>query len=220
MHNIGIIDDNKDQRETLRLALGVYLEQRDSSLGVIDIYPFETDDFSEYFSWIDENKIVCLIFDERMHNDSENEKGPVGYRGNELVVHVRNRYKDIPIYVITSHKEDEDLQIKFSQFEDIIDRQQFTNEGEKYVDRFIRATQRYLDENILELEEYQKLAESIAIGNCSEDDQIKFNALRVKLNLPVDINLGDRKDWLNQYEENINELLAFKNNLEEKLKKN
>ena len=121
MNKIGIIDDNKDQRETLQLALEAHLENRGSSLEVVDIFPFDTEDFTEYFEWIQENDICCLIFDERMHNESENNIGPVGYRGNELVTIVRNKFKDIPIYVITSNKSDEDLQEKFSEFEDIIE---------------------------------------------------------------------------------------------------
>ena len=36
----------------------------------------------------------------------------------------------MPIYVITSHKTDDDLQEKFSEFEDIIGRQEFVEEGE------------------------------------------------------------------------------------------
>ena len=51
MNRIGIIDDNKDQRETLQLALEVHLENRGSTLEVIDIFPFDTEDFTEYFEW-------------------------------------------------------------------------------------------------------------------------------------------------------------------------
>jgi len=219
MNNIGIIDDQKDQRETLQLALEAHLENKESTLGVLDIFPFVTEDFTEYFNWIQDNNIVCLIFDERMHNDSEDNKGPVGYRGNELVLIIRNKFKDIPIYVITSHKGDEDLQARFSDFEDIIARQEFIDEGEKYVDRFIRASQRYLEENYNELDEFQQLSAKAASGNNTNEDLIRLRALQIKLNLPLDSNLGERKDWLDEYEQRIKSLEALQVEIESKINK-
>ena len=217
MNKIGIIDDNKDQRETLQLALEAHLENKGSSLEVLNIFPFDTLDFTEYFEWIQQNEICCLIFDERMHNESENNIGPVGYRGNELVTIVRNKFKDIPIYVITSNKSDEDLQEKFSEFEDIIDRQEFTDEGERYVDRFIRASQRYLDENTSELEEFQQLSELVASGKNDKKDLIRLRALQLKLNLTLDNGLGERKDWLDEYEDKIRFLEELQKKIESKI---
>jgi len=104
VYKIGIIDDNFDQRETLRLSLEVYLENNDSTFEVVDIFPFVTETFEEYFQWIKDENIVCLIFDERMNNETENGIGPVGYKGDQLVSIIRERFKDIPIYVITSNK--------------------------------------------------------------------------------------------------------------------
>lgn len=220
MSKIGIIDDNHDQRETLRRALEVYLENQDSSFEVIDIFPFDTTTFEEYFKWIEDEDIVCLIFDERMHNETEKGVGPVGYRGNELVVIIRERFKDIPIYVITSNKTDEELTAKFSEFEDIIERQEFINEGEKYVNRIIRASQRYLNENDDELQEFQELSEVIASGKYDEEQLTRLKALQTKLHLPIDSNLGERKDWLDEYENGINELEELKKIIVSKLDKN
>ncbi|WP_395042791.1 hypothetical protein [Flavobacterium sp.] len=220
MYKIAIIDDNYDQRETLRRSLDAYLEIKDSNFVVIDIFPYDTETFEEYFDWILNENIVCLIFDERMHNETEGGIGPVSYRGNQLVSIIRERYKDIPIYVITSNKTDEELTAKFSEFEDIIERQEFINEGEKYVDRIIRSTQRYLDENNNELKEFQELSKMVASGKNTGNQMNRLLALQTKLHLPLDINLGERKDWLDEYEERIKELEALKLELELKLKKN
>lgn len=214
---IGIIDDNFDQRETLRLSLGVYLENNNSTFEVIDIFPFVTETFQEYFQWIKDENIVCLIFDERMNNETENGIGPVGYKGDQLVSIIRERFKDIPIYVITSNKGDDELTEKFSEFEDIIERQEFIDEGEKYVNRIIRATQRYLDENKNELHEFQKLSEKIASGKYSDEDYNSLLALQTKLHLPLDTTLNDRQEWLDEYENTIAELEKLKIELKSKL---
>lgn len=217
---IGIIDDNFDQRETLRLSLGVYLENNDSTFEVIDIFPFVTETFQEYFQWIKDENIVCLIFDERMNNETENGIGPVGYRGDQLVSIIRERFKDIPIYVITSNKGDDELTAKFSEFEDIIERQEFIDEGDKYVDRIIRATQRYLDENKKELQTFQKLSEKVASGEYSDEEYDNLLALQTKLHLPLDVTLNDRQEWLDQYEKTILELEKLKTELQSKLNQN
>jgi exonuclease VII large subunit len=120
--------------------------------------------------------------------------------------------------VITSHKGDEDLQAKFSDFEDIIDRQEFIDEGEKYVNRFIRAAQRYLDENDEELEELQHLSQLAASGKSTKDDLKRIKALQTKLHISLDNSLGERKDWLDEYENRINLLEALKEDIETKLK--
>jgi CheY-like chemotaxis protein len=217
VYKIGIIDDNFDQRETLRLSLGVYLENNDSTFEVIDIFPFVTETFQEYFQWIKDENIVCLIFDERMNNETENGIGPVGYKGDQLVSIIRERFKDIPIYVITSNKGDDELTAKFSEFEDIIERQEFIDEGDKYVNRIIRATQRYLDENKNELQEFQKLSEKIASGKYSDEDYNSLLALQTKLHLPLDTTLNDRQEWLDEYENTIAELEKLKIELKSKL---
>lgn len=214
---IGIIDDNFDQRETLKLSLGAYLENNESTLEIIDVFPFVTETFQEYFQWIYDENIVCLILDERMHNETEDGKGPVGYRGNQLVSIIRQRIKDMPIYVITSNKSDHELTAKFSEFEDIIERQEFIREGDKYVIRIIRATQRYLEENNSELQEFQKLSEKIASGIYEAKEYDRLLALQTKLHLPLDTQLNDRQEWLDQYEATIVELEKLKDELKLKL---
>lgn len=217
MSKIGIIDDDKSQRETLRSLIESYLEILDSSVEVIDIFPFADDLIAQYKEWIEQNDIVCLIFDEQMHNDSEGNKGPVGYRGNQLVLEIRKYFKNIPIYIITSHKNDDDLQERFSEFEDIIGREDFILEGEKYVKRFIRASHSFIDENLSELSELKQLSELVASGQNDEDDIIRLKALQLKLNVQIDSGLGERKDWLDEYENKIQFLEKLQKKIESKI---
>ncbi|SNR68633.1 response regulator [Lutibacter flavus] len=218
MSKIGIIDDNKAQRETLKSLIESHLDNFESSIEVVDVFPFADDSISLYKEWIEQNEIICLIFDEQMHNDSEEGKGPVGYRGNQLVLEIRKYFMDIPIYVITSHKNDDDLQKKFSEFEDIIGREEFIVDGEKYVKRFIRASQSFLNENIEELSELKQLSEIVASGKNDENDLNRLKALQLKLNVQLDSGLGERKDWLDEYENKIQFLEDLQKKIENKIK--
>ncbi len=217
MSKIGIVDDNKSQRETLKSILESHIENLESPLKVIDIFPFPDDLLPNYENWIKNNDIVCLIFDEQMHNESENESGPVGYRGNQLVLEIRKKFKDIPVYVITSHKNDEELQSRFSEFEDIIGREEFIEDGEKYVKRFLRASEGFLEGNISELSELKELSELVASGNNTEEDLTKLKALQLKLNIVLDSSLGERKDWLDEYEAKIHFLEELQKKIESKI---
>ncbi len=214
MSRIGIVDDDKKQRETLRSILESHLENLDSKLEVVDIFPFESQSLEPYAAWIKENNIICLIFDEQMHNESENDNGPVGYRGNELVVEIRKLFQEIPIYVITSHKDDPDLLKKFSQFEDIIAREEFIYEGEKYVNRFLRATHSFVKNNLSELSTLKELSELAATTGLNQDQQDKLNAIQTKLNLTIPENLSTRQEWLNEYDSLISEIDQLKNSLD------
>lgn len=212
MAKIAIIDDNKEQRETLKIEMRLYLKKRGSALDVIDIFPFAS--YEEYNPWIIDQEICVLILDERMHNDSEGELGPVGYRGNELVLKIREHFKDIPIFTVTAHIDDEELQARFSEFEYIISRENF---DEKYVDIIIRAGQRYLDQNEKELTEFEILTRKIAAGDVDAGDEEKLKALQIKLQMPLMSGLQDRENWLEEYKKQIVSLEQIKHSLQEKL---
>ncbi|MGO3184178.1 MAG: hypothetical protein ACTIJ9_15225 [Aequorivita sp.] len=214
MIKIGIVDDDKSQRETLKSILESHLENLDSKIEVIDIFPFPDQSLQPYASWIKENEIVCLIFDERMHNESENDSGPVGYRGNELVLEIRKLFAEMPIYVITSHKSDPELMDKFSQFEDIIGRGEFIDDGAKYVNRFIRASHSFIEDNLSELSELKELSELAATSSLDAKQRDKLNALQTKLNLTIPENLTSRQVWLEEYESLIGKINQLKADLE------
>jgi len=217
MPNIAIIDDNREQRETLKKALQVYLKQQGSTLEVIDMFPLK--EYKDYFPWIEKSDISVLIFDERLHDQSDNGKGPVGYRGNQLVTEIRKQFKDIPIFTVTSHTEDPELQAKFGEFDHIIGRQDFIDDGLKYVSIIIRSSQRYLDENQNELREFGELTKFAASGHATPDNLSRLKALQVKLNIPLSADLVDREGWLKEYESHILELESLKKLIETKLKK-
>jgi CheY-like chemotaxis protein len=211
MSVIAIVDDNKEQRETLSIRLSMFLKKKDSKLNVIDIFPFKT--YDEYYPWIENNEISVLILDEYMHNESPEGEEPVGYRGNDLVVKIRERYKYLPIFTVTAHVDDDDLQARFSEFEYIIGREAF---DEKYIDIIIRAGQRYVTENQRELSMFDDLTRKIATGKGEPDDMEKLKALQLKLHIPLSNDLKDREDWLQEYGKQVGLLEEIKFVLEQK----
>ena len=215
MAAIAIVDDNVDQSESLKVALKQYLENFKNPLDVITLFPFK--DINQYFDFIEQNKVCVLILDERLNNHSSNSDGPVDYKGNQLVTVIRERLKDFPIFSITTYPEDDDLISKTGEFEYILPRYKFVEEGNNYVPIIIRAAQRYLESNLNELNEFSELTKLIAGG---ENDPIKIarlQALQFKLELPFS-GFDDRKNWLDKYESHISELEKIKEELQKKIR--
>jgi len=211
---IAIVDDSPDQRDTYKKRLSLFLQQKGSMLEVIDTYPFT--DVNQYFDWIIAEDIIALIFDEKLHNESQSGRTPVNYNGSSIVLKIRERFKDIPIFTLTNYPDDSDLQLVFSEYECILSKKDFT---EKHVDIILRACQRYLNENQKELSQFDELSKKIASGKAQGDDINILQALQLKLQIPFTSDLKDREDWLKEYEKQITALEQIKKEIESKIKK-
>lgn len=215
MASIAIIDDNIDQSDTLKIALKQYLENLENPLDVITQFPFK--DINKYFDFINQNEVCVLILDERLNNQSSEVQEPVDYKGNQLVSIIRERYKDFPIFSVTTYADDDELKEKFSEFEYIIKRDDFVEEGNKYVPIILRAAQRFWESNLNELNEYAILAKEIAGGNNDQEKIKRLKTLQVKLVLPI-TGFEDRQTWLNEYEQHIKDLEELKKKVETKFR--
>ncbi len=131
-----------------------------------------------------------------------------------MVVKIREKFKDIPIFTLTNYSTDEELLNNFSQFEYILSKEDFT---QMHVDIILRSCQRYMDENQKELSLFDDLTKKIASGDAEDSDIEKLKALQIKLQLPINTNLKDKEDWLREYEKQIHALEQIKNDLEKKI---
>jgi hypothetical protein len=214
MGKIAIVDDNNDQRGTYAIRLKQFLKELNSDIQVIDIFPFVKP--SDYYGFIDAENISAIIVDEKLHNDSQPDKPPVGYNGSDLVIYIRERYKYIPFFTLTNFPEDQVLQEKINEYDYIFSKKEFTI---KQVEIIQRACQRYLIENQKELSLYDDLTRKIASGKAEGGDIEKLKALQQKLQIPISTDLKDREEWLNEYEKQIEALGVIKAKLEKKLNK-
>lgn len=199
MFNIGIVDDRKDLRETLSRLIDVSLKINHPEWSVIDVAPF--DNVEDYFSWIIENDIAVLILDEKLQEIKSNVK----YNGSDLIKKIRKKLKDFPVFAITSYPEEPDLKNQFSLFDEILDRDEFTNKTDDYIFRFIRSGQRFLETHATHLLKISELSEKIAIGKGSDEEKDELKALQTLLGLSQNDNLS-REDWLKQYEAKLDDL--------------
>ncbi len=211
MQNFLIVDDNKEQSETVQSHIQYELEKLHAiDFGVICIFPFEK--VEEYFDFMNDSNICVLIVDEKL-NDQSNEQGEtVDYLGHNLVTVIRERNKDLPIYTITNYSDDSDVQGALSEYDQIISRKNFYNTPEKYVAVMFRAASKFVDRYTNILSELTKLSQEIASGDNSSEKRERIKALQTALELPL-LGFDDRLNWLNEYEQQLSELKILREEL-------
>lgn len=216
MAGICIIDDRRDIRGTLERKINLILRKNFTKWNVISEDPFKEE--IDYLNFIHENDIGVLILDERLH-EIGNGQNSVNYNGSKLVIFLRQYLKDFPIYSITSYHEDDDLENQFSQFDEIIARENFYPKAEEYVARFIRAGQRFLTTHNEQLLRLSELSELIAKGTATEDNLKELKVVQESLNIPFsDYGYANRELWLDDYEKNLTDLSMLNNEIDEFLK--
>lgn len=214
MASIAIIDDNPGHSGTVQNNIELGLLDLNSDLTVITSLPFKNPD--DYFAYLIENEVVVLILDEKLNDLPVDDSGPVGYKGSELISYLRLRLPEFPIYALTVIPAEGDLNEKHSEYEDIISRDDFYTNANKYVPKFWRAAKNYLKENANDLSSYNEITQLVAGGNNDPEILKKLQALQLKLELPMS-GFDDRNSWLAEYEKQINSLSDLNELIKDKL---
>lgn len=216
MAGICIIDDRVDIRGTLENKIRFILKKKQLDWAIASQDPFM--DKMEYLNFINENDVGVLILDERLHESGTGQQS-VNYNGSDLVTFLRLYLKNFPIYSITSYHEDNELENQFSQFDEIIARDVFYSKAEEYVERFIRAGQRFLDDHNAQLLKLSELSELIAKGTATEDNLKELRIVQESLNIPFsDYGYPHKESWLQDYEKKISDLSKLSDEIENFLK--
>lgn len=216
MASIAIIDDNPEHSGTVQNNIELGLLDLNSDLRVITALPFKNPD--DYFVYLIEQEVVVLILDEKLNDLPIDESGPVDYKGSQLISFLRRRLPEFPIYALTVIPAEGDLNEKHGEYEDIISRDDFYNNVNKYVPKFWRAAKNYLTENRDDLSAYNEITQLVAGGNKDPELLKKLQALQLKLELPMS-GFDDRNSWLTEYENQINSLGSLNELIKSKLSK-
>ncbi len=216
MSVIGIVDDRDDVRTIMLDNVDLALSDGWEAIAIPPLSSLDS-----YPSWIGQEEIIVLIIDERL-NEVASADGAVDYEGHDLVDHLRQHLPEFPIFVVTSYKENApELDERFKDVEDIIERNQFYEHVNNYIPRILRAGQRYLRTFEQELAELAEFAKKSAAGeDVSPEEQKRAKAIQTKIEtaFPVE-NIASRSEWLSQMEQLIEELEALKIDIEQHTKR-
>jgi CheY-like chemotaxis protein len=220
MTKIALIDDREEARKLVADVINDAIDnlELNKQWSVIEIAPLL--DLNEYLDWISEEDVGILIVDERLGEIPDDNGKAVSYKGSELVNLLRKKYKEMPIYGVTSYPEDEPLQEYFSLFDEVIKREDFTARASLYLDRFLRNYKNFLNANEKELSELSEIAKKIALGESSSSERKRAEAIQKNLEIPLTTSsINDRKQWIDEYEKTINEFKKTQQDIENFLEK-
>jgi hypothetical protein len=213
MTMIGVIDDRDVDRQMI--VDGIGLGNKEGGWGIINTVPLPALD--EYPAWISQNKICALILDELL-DEKVNQGKAVDYQGHDLVDFIRERFRTLPIFVITAHSSDLILQERFKDVEEIIDRGEFARAYSKYVPRITRSAQQYLNIFREELNALAIYAQKVATGGTITDDEKKnAQAIQTKLGAAYSLNsVTDISSWLDEATSLVGKIEELRKEIENK----
>lgn len=204
MSTILIVDDRADERQTV-VDLVSYSLPEGSTWTARGIEPLVTID--DYRSLITEEDISVIVLDEKLQEHGAKLTGEaVSYNGHELVNFLRPRFPDLPIFVVTAHEAEEDVQGAASDVEGIISRNDFSKSPEIHTARMIRSGHRFSEALQNDLNFVSRISQKLAVGTAEDEEITKMTSIREKLSLPFPTSdLTHAKDLVPQAEKLIYE---------------
>lgn len=215
MLKVAIIDDNKEIRTRVAKRISRYLKKENIKWEVLHFDPLEH--VEDYSNWIIKNKVIILIVDEKLKVIPNSKGISTSYNGHDIVKLLRKTNKQLPIYVITAFAADSALQGMKGDFDGIVSRTLFSTQehANQYIQRFVRATQKYLANYQTEYNRLAELSELVALDKATPENLAELRGLQTKLQIPLASFINnDRKSWLIELEKKTNRLES----LSEKIK--
>lgn len=218
MKTIGIIDDKDSARKSFARQIKNVLERLYPDWEVIDRKPFMKKD--DYPQWIIENEISVLILDQQLDGEAIENGKSVDYNGHNLVKELRFRFKDLPVYSITSYALSEELTANLSYFNLILSMRDFDEDTDNYINLFVKSGISFYNEFKKELSRLGELSRKIADGKYLREDLLEIQALQTRLIIPhFSDELLDREKNIEKLEELISDIKVHQENLIQYLNK-
>jgi CheY-like chemotaxis protein len=135
---IFFVDEDDDQRETYTLMLQECFPKDCAAPEVVGIPPKPT--LNEMRFLVEDKDVVTIVLDEQLK-----ESGVATYLGIELAEYLRGLNKKIPIYILTSYTDSEELSEGEMKVEDILSKQDLPERKDVVGARILRRIDNFLD---------------------------------------------------------------------------
>lgn len=135
---IYFVDEDDDQRETFSLMLQECFPDNAQSPKVFGVEP--RPEVGDMRFLVEDKDVVTIVLDEQLKDS-----GVAKYFGIELAEYLRGLNKKIPIYMLTSYPESEELVEGEMKVEDILSKQDLPARKEVVGARILRRINNYLD---------------------------------------------------------------------------
>lgn len=188
MPTIAILDDRKDDRETITRVVVSTLKKMNESddWNVVSDEPPAKE--RDVIHWLDENDATVLVSDWKLNEGAKSQR-VVNYEADRLIKEIRAKRPTFPIFVITGFESEARAHLK--EVENIFSRKDFTKNAADVVPQMIRAGRRRYEEQRDLLTRMDSLARRVAVGGASAKTKAELKSLQgyFQAELPTLINL-------------------------------
>lgn len=193
MPTIVFVDDRPAERSTIAHTLRRRL-RRHTGWVVEEVDPLE--DLHAYSAFLIEREAAVLVIDQRLNEQRIGGSDPVAYSGADVVELLRTRMPDFPIFMISAALDSESERIEevdplvesFAQKADVE-----RNPG-AFVERMVRAGQRFAEAHRAQLSRLSELATSVATGQSTQSEIAEMKAIQEALSIPFSDELSRRAE--------------------------
>lgn len=217
MKRIAVIDDRIKDRMLVVEALNDAIESTDLSDEWEVIQSDPLIEAGEYASWLNEHQIDVLVIDERLFEASTGLRTP-GYLGSDAVEAIRYTHKGLPILGISADTNTKEFNDRFGLFDDIIVRDELTNDPVSYFKRFTRKADNLLDDHKADLAKLSIISTEIATGSATDEQIEHARSIQEALSIPLTVtNIAKRQEWIAEYARQVELLEDIQQQIDELL---
>lgn len=206
---IAFVDEDEDQRETYRLMLQECIPEGDNMPIVQGYAPLPQ--LVDMRFLVENEDIVTIILDEQLK-----ESGVAQYFGIELASYLRTLNKKIPIYILTSYPESEELHGQEITVEDILNKLDLPKTKEIIGARILRRVDTFLDISTNREIRFELLLRKSIGGEISQEEKNEMIELGYLRDAPFEVGEILSADRLRKVGELEKMIISIEQSLSEK----
>lgn len=199
---IFFVDEDDDQRETYSLMLQECFPQDANAPQVVGVPP--KPQLSDMRFLVEDEEVVTIVLDEQLK-----ESGVARYFGIELAEYLRGLNKKIPIYILTSYPQSEELLEGEMKVEDILSKQDLPIRKEVVGARILRRIDNFLDVSSGREGRFESLLRKSISEELTDTEKLEFTELGYLRSAPFEVDeiyISEKLKKLDLLEEKIREI--------------
>ena len=206
---IYFVDEDDDQRETFSLMLQACFPDNAQSPKVFGVEP--RPEVGDMRFLVEDKDVVTIVLDEQLKDS-----GVAKYFGIELAEYLRGLNKKIPIYMLTSYPESEELVEGEMKVEDILSKQDLPARKEVVGARILRRIDNYLDITTEREARFELLLRKSFSEELDGNEASEFEELGYLRSAPFEIDEIYSAESLRKLDALEAKILEIENNLHKK----
>lgn len=175
MRKIGILDDRPGELATTKSIIERNLKDKNWKVVEVPLLPTP----AQVVEWLNHEEVNVLIADQVLSDASRTKN--VNYLGTEVIKAVRQHLPDMPVYMITAHTDNPDVEPNLDRMEALVRRGSLGKDAPVLVPRMMRAGETFERRNRESLSRLSTLSQKNATSSLTQPEQTELKSLQASM---------------------------------------